>query len=134
MEKRTYKRKEPALPVLPRRSIRYILFRIKRDMTHTMDRDLRMHIDVLTKHFENSVKEKGLHLRDFTFKWDVSPTNPYKVIRIGVREWVAEGGSFESRPPGMSSGDWAKHVLVTLLDRHDRPLVPYDPPAFTRQQ
>jgi hypothetical protein len=132
--KRTTERKAPAiLPILPRRTVRYILFRIKRDMTHTMDRDLRVHADAMTKHFEKEIEEKGLAMKDFTFTWDVSPDNPYKVIRIGVREWVMEGGSFEGRPPGMESRAWARHVLSTLLDRQDRPLVPYDPPAFTRQ-
>lgn len=121
------------LPNLERRTIRYIMFRIKRDAVDTLDFDLRRYAGVLKEHFDAELQEAGLTWGTFTFGWDVSPSDPYKVIPKDVRVWVQEGGSFEGRPPGMDQASWAKHVLATLLVNQKRPLVPFDPPAFTGQ-
>lgn len=121
------------LPNLGRRRIRYILFRIKRGTTDTMDRDLRMHASAIKAHFDKELRRESMSWAGFTFVWDISPSNPYKIIRRDVYVWAKEGGSFEGRPPGMDRAQWAKHVLATLLQNNQSALVPFEPTAFTQQ-
>lgn len=44
----------------------------------------------LKEHFEKQFK-KGWSWENFTFVWDLSPTNPLKAIP--EREWLVEGGA-----------------------------------------
>ncbi|MCK5547828.1 MAG: hypothetical protein KAI64_02355 [Thermoplasmata archaeon] len=137
-KKSTYKRKAtPKKIVLPknlrRRDVRYIMFRIKRDVVDTMDRDLRIHAGAIKAHFDKEMEKEGLLWGGFTFSWDVSPSDPYKIIKKDLRVWVAEGGSFLGRPPGMDKAAWAKHVLGSMLQNWHTPPQPLDPPAFTSQ-
>jgi len=140
-KKSTYKRKKrkPSEPMiilpknLQRRKVRYIMFRIKRDAIGTMDRDLRLHADSIKAHFEKEMEKVGFTWGGFTFSWDVSPSDPYKIIKKDLRVWVAEGGSFLGRPPGMDKKAWAEHVLRSMLQNWETPPQPLDPPAFTNQ-
>lgn len=140
-KKSTYKKKakakEPEIVVprhLPRRTVRYIMFRIKRNQVDTMDRDLRVHADAIKALFDKGLeKEEGLSWAGFTFSWDVAPTDPFKIIKKDLRVWVMEGGSFLGRPPGMSRKDWANHVLRSMLQNFETAPQPLDPPAFTSQ-
>lgn len=122
------------LPNLERRKVRYIMFRIKRDQVDTMDRDLREHAEVIKKHFDAELKEKGYVWSGFTFNWDVSPVNPYKIINRDLRLWVSEGGSFIGRPPGMGREAWGRHVLSQLMENFETAPLPTDPPGFTKQE
>jgi hypothetical protein len=136
--KRTYtrKKKEPeyVLPTnLRRRDVRYIMFRIKRDVIETLDRDLRVHAEAIKAHFEEEMEKEGVSWGGFTFSWDVSPTNFFKIIKRDLRVWVEEGGSFLGRPPGMDSKAWAEHVLRSMLQNWETSPQPLDPPAFTNQ-
>ncbi len=134
MAKRSYKKKsKPVLPPIARRRIRYIMFRIKRDTIDTLDRDLRVHVGAIKNHFNKILEEAGLSWSGFTFSWDVSPSNPYEIVRNDLRDWVAQGGSFIGRPEGMTSEAWAIHVLRRMLQNQETPPVPLDPPAFTKQ-
>lgn len=137
-KKSTYKRKpsEPMI-ILPknlqRRKVRYIMFRIKRGVVDTMDRDLRLHADSIKAHFDKEMEKEGLTWGGLTFSWDVSPSDPYKIIKKDLRVWVSEGGSFLGRPPGMDKKAWAEHVLRSMLQNWETPPQPLDPPAFTNQ-
>lgn len=138
-KKSTYKkRSEKKYPVslprnLRRRDVRYIMFRIKRDAVETMDRDLRMHAAVIKAHFDDLLEKERFNWGGFTFSWDVSPSDPFKIIKKDLRVWVKEGGSFLGRPPGMEKADWATHVLSSMLQNWETPPQPLDPPAFTSQ-
>lgn len=133
-KKRTYKKKEAPLPALARRRVRYILFRLKRGAEDTLDKDLRMHADAIKEHFDRELKEQGRVWAGFTFNWDVSPTDPYKIIAEDVWVWVTEGGSFDGKPQEMTSPQWAQHVLSRLRTSKQKAFVPFDPPAFTKQE
>lgn len=135
MAKRSYRSKAAklVLPNLSRRKVRYILFRIVRGTVDTMDRDLREHADVLQRHFDSALEDKGFIWADFTFGWDVSPNDPFKVIERDLRLWVKEGGSFIGRPPGLGRAAWANHVVAQLLQNAQTPPLPLDPPGFTKQ-
>jgi hypothetical protein len=113
--------------------VRYIMFRIKRDVVETMDRDLRECAPVIKAHFDKVMVEAGVNWGGFTFSWDVSPTDPFKIIKSDLRLWVQEGGSFLGRPPGMSREQWATHVTRSMLQNWETPPLPLDPPAFTHQ-
>lgn len=134
--KRRTKKKKPKI-VLPehleRRKIRYIMFRIKRGSEDTLDKNLRRYAEVIKAHFDALLEPEGLTWGGFTFSWDVSPTDPYKIIKKDLRVWVAEGGSFLGRPPGMTRKQWADHVLRSMLQNWETPPQPLDPPAFTGQ-
>ncbi len=136
-KRKTTKRKKKAslvLPDLQRRKVRYIMFRIVRDQVDTLDRDDRQHVEVIKKHFDAELEKEGYVWRGFTFKWDVSPVNPYKIVERDLRVWVKEGGSFEGRPPGMSRGAWGNHVLSQLMQNFETPPLPTEPPGFTKQR
>jgi hypothetical protein len=132
-KRRTKSKAKIALPVLERRRVRYIMFRIREGVENEMDRDLRVHAAAIRQHFDQELEEAGFVWRNFTFEWDVSATNPYKVIKRDLRVWVEEGGSFIGRPPGMTREDWARHVVSSLLENAETPPLPLDPPAFTKQ-
>lgn len=120
---------EPVLPSLRRRDVRYLLFRIKRGALPTVDFNLRQHAKIVEKTISNQLKEKGLVWRGFTFKWDVSPTNPYKVIGKTIQEWLTEGGSFEEVPDGVDP-----RSFLLRVDPENVPLLRRQPPAFTGQE
>jgi len=130
-KKKSSKSKEPEI-VLPRhlerRKVRYIMFRIKRDVVETMDRDLRECADVIKAHFDKELAGMGLSWAGFTFSWDVSPVDPFKVIKRDLRSWVQEGGSFLGRPPGMGRAEWSQHVTRSMLQNWETPPLPLDPP------
>jgi hypothetical protein len=132
--KYTKREKKPlVLPNLDRRMVRYILFRIKDGAEDGMDRDRREHAEVIKKHFDAVLEEKGYAWSRFTFDWDVSPVDPYRVINRDLRLWVDEGGSFIGRPPGMSREAWGRHVLSQLMQNFETAPLPTDPPGFTKQ-
>jgi hypothetical protein len=130
------RRREPEifLPQLNRRFVRYILFRIKRDAVNTMDRDLRKHADAIRDYFQNELQRHGYTWSGFTFTWDVAANDPYHIIPKDLRVWVANGGSYLGRPPGMSREDWAQHVMRSMLKNFQSPPLPLEPPAFTSQK
>ena len=109
------------------------MFRIKRNSVDTLDRDLRRHVEAIRAHFDDALADKGLTWAGFTFSWDVSPGDPFKIINKDLRVWVAEGGSFLGRPPGMDRAQWSNHVLRSMLQNWETPPQPRDPPAFTNQ-
>lgn len=92
-----------------RRDIRYRLFRI---------REGRLEYDNGLKKLIEQQFEPDMKWDNFTFRWDVSPKDPLKVIMEA--EWVSEGGAFEQ-------------VMVQGEDGVVRPQRVYTPPAFTRQ-
>lgn len=135
-KRKTTKRKKKAplvLPDLARRKVRYIMFRIVRDQVDTLDRDDRQHVEVIKEHFDAELLKEGLVWTKFTFDWDVSPVDPYKIIKRDLRVWVSNGGSFIGRPPGMSREAWGKHVLSQLMQNFETSPLPTDPPGFTNQ-
>lgn len=67
-----------------RRNIRYRLFRIRDDADPVSD-DLK-------QYFESQF-QFGMTWRTFTFTWDVSPTNPLKIITDDM--WDNEGGGYD---------------------------------------
>ena len=78
------KKKVPVknVPVgIPRRLVRYRLFRIREGNDEVID-DLKQHIE---EQFQI-----GMNWNNFTFVWDVSPNDPLKVIRDD--QWRDEGG------------------------------------------
>lgn len=88
------------LQSLDRRKIRYRLFRIREGHLGPFDEGLKNFIEKQFTHGET--------WQNFTFYWDVSPTNPLKVIR--QYDWVSEGGSID---------------IATLI---------LEPPGFTKQE
>ena len=70
-----------------RRGIRYRLFRIRDggEIAKEHDWGLKSWIEMQFK--------PGMVWRDFTFTWDVSPSEPLKVIT--PFEWLAEGGKID---------------------------------------
>jgi len=133
MAKRSY-RSRLTLPNWPRRKVRYVLFRIVRGTVETLDREYREFVPTIQQHFERAVSEQHFSMSDFTFRWDVSPRDPYRVIERDLRLWVREGGSFIGRPPGMTQEAWGRHVLSTMLQNTETPPLPPDPPGFTKQR
>lgn len=90
---------DPTLPVfLSRRLIRNRLYKIRLGTDDGTD-DLKSVIEAQFK--------TGMTWYTFTFNWDISPTNFFKVIT--AKEWIAEGGRFDA-----------------VTGRHY-------PPAFTKQ-
>lgn len=80
-----------------RSKIRYKLFLIRLGK-YTEDDDLKEYIE---SQFSN-----GMTWKNFTFKWDVSPKDPLKVITQD--EWVDEGGGMDEvtgkmYPPAFTS-------------------------------
>jgi hypothetical protein len=126
MAKRKYKTK---LPELDRRAVRYLLFRIKRGMVETVDFDLRQHAGAIEEAILKQLKKKSLVISGFTFTWDVSATNPYKVIEKTIEEWLNEGGSFEDVPDGVDP-----RSFLLKVDPESVPFLRRQPPAFTGQE
>ena len=93
-----------------RRKIRNRLFRIRQG-NEDFDRGLRA--------FMEEQMTPDMSFEKFTFSWDVSPSNPLKVI--SVFEWVDEGGTFET-------------LNVLCDDGIMRPQKMCDPTAFTKQE
>lgn len=94
-----------------RRLLRNRLFRIRSgDTSLEADGGLKKWMELQFK--------PGMAWQNFTFEWDVSPSEPLKVVSI--HEWVAEGGLLES-----------------ILDRNDAAGVVMrtqcTPTAFTKQ-
>lgn len=133
MAKRKYKyetkKSKPVLPKLRRRDVRYLLFRIKRGTVHTVDFDLRQHAETVEKVVLDQLEKKGLVLRDFTFAWDISPTNPFRLIGKTIEEWLVEGGSFEEVPDGVDP-----RSFLLRVDPENVPFLRRQPPAFTGQE
>jgi len=77
--------KKPNLPYgKPRRRVRNLLFKIRfGKFIGTSD---------LKEHIESQFKF-GMNWSTFTFAWDVSPKDPFKVITED--EWEAEGGKYD---------------------------------------
>lgn len=115
-------------PDMERRWLRYILFRLKRSMVHTMDRDLRELVPAIQAYFERELDRKGLTWAGFTFKWDVGPKDVFAIISPSPHEWVLLGGEFEGKPGQMTEAEWAKHVVAEGIAARRKP------PAFTRQE
>lgn len=91
---------DPSLPVfLSRRLLRNRLYKIRIGSDDIKDG---------LKSFIEAQFKPGMTWHTFTFNWDISPSNFFKVITVD--EWEAEGGKFD---------------MVT--GRHY-------PPAFTKQQ
>lgn len=69
-----------------RRHIRYRLFRLR-------DGSTEMAHDGGLKRWMELQFKPGMNWKNFTFDWDVSPSEPLKIVSI--HEWVAEGGLLE---------------------------------------
>jgi len=110
-----------------RRTIRYILFRIKRGTSETMDSDLRALVPTIEEYFRPLLAADGLNWDGFTFDWDLSPNEPFDVIGPSMRQWVQSGGWFEGRPGEMTEAEWAQSVL------HNGTAARRKPTAFTHQ-
>lgn len=115
-------------PDIERRTLRYILFRAKRDTLHTMDRDRRELAPVLKEFFESELQRKGLTWAGFTFTWDVAPSDVFDLVGPSMTDWVDRGGMFEGKPGAMTEAEWAKHVVAEGITARRKP------PAFTRQE
>jgi hypothetical protein len=100
---------QPRVIRLMRRNIRYRLFRI-RDGRTEFDNGLRKLVE--------SQLEGRDSIKDFTFTWDVSPSDPLKVINMF--EWESEGGKFD-------------RIMELCDDGISREKRVCRPPAFTRQ-
>jgi len=86
--KKTVKKKEREWNIPPsvvsRRNIRNRLFNIRRG-TDIVNDDLKEHIE---KQFQI-----GMNWKNFTFLWDISPTDHLKVIRED--QWFNENGGYD---------------------------------------
>ena len=120
--------KGPALPpTTTRRRVRYIIFRIRENKVHTMDRDLREIAPPIEEYLAHQLMLKGQSWGGFTFTWDVAINNPFEVIGDSLYEWVKKGGSFDGKPGGMPESVWTERILMSGESR------PRRPPAFTNQ-
>ena len=93
-----------------RRQIRYRIFRI-RDGRDEFDNGLR-------KLFEAQLEGRTT-FDQFTFAWDVSPTDPLKMV--SPFEWESSGGTFEE-------------IMELCEDGIQRPRRLCKPTAFTHQE
>lgn len=94
-----------------RRHIRNRLFRIRQGLTSPeFDGGLKAWMELQFK--------PGMTWENFTFKWDISPDQPLKIVSI--EEWVACGGVLETYTERSEDG---KYVLQTRCS----------PTAFTNQ-
>lgn len=101
-KKKTTKKKEKQLKLpdpseTTRSKIRYNLYLIRQGK-YTREDDLREYIESQFTH--------GMSWKNFTFKWDVSPKDPLKVITQD--QWVSEGGGMDPvtgkmHPPAFTS-------------------------------
>lgn len=72
---------------LRRRHVRYKLFRIRDEHPDYLDDGLKEAIELQLD------PNKGQTWDTFTFQWDVSANDPFKVI--AKSEWVSSGGKFD---------------------------------------
>ena len=81
---------------LLRRTVRRQLFKIRRGIE--MNNGLKEWIE---GQFDNNRQQNW---GTFTFTWDVSPSDPFKIII--KEEWISEGGSFDEsgfrKPPAFT--------------------------------
>lgn len=94
-----------------RRHIRNRLFKIRDNRAEPKD-------DAGLKRWVELQFKPGMNWSNFTFEWDISPTEPLKVVSI--HEWVSEGGVLEQYKERTDKG---YDIMQTRCS----------PTAFTRQ-
>ncbi len=117
----------PKPPQIPRRKLRYILFRCREDKEWTMDRDLRELAPAIRAYFDYELDRLQLSWASFTYEWDVSADDGLAVISPDIQEWADNGGQFEGKPGELSETAWIKLVVDNGIAARRKP------PAFTHQ-